>query len=508
MSSISIDEKLKDPESVQNKEILDVDVGDLSPKGVDAAFNYALDVDYDEIDPETERRLVRKIDCTIFPVMCLVYCIQFLDKTSNSYAVIMGLKEDLKMEGQMYSWSGTAFYLGYLVFEFPASLLLQRFPLSKTLCVFLVIWGFLLCMTSVANYPGFIALRVLLGMMESAASPGFILLTAQWYKRSEQQLRTSVWVAFNGLGQILGSCMAYGLAKRTSLPMRGWKLIFIICGVLAIFLGFVILAVVPDNPFKAWFLTEEDRKLVVKRLRANKQGVGNNHFKLYQFKETMLDIRTWIMFVSSVLLNIPNGGIGTFSSLLIKGTMGYDTLQTLLMGLPAGACEFGGLIAFGFLSLFIHKRMVLATITTCIALIGSCLLSFAGPPRAQLAGYYLLMVSPGAMIVMFAIISSNASGYTKKVTVGVIYLIGYCVGNLIGPQTFKAADAPEYMPAKNTMVGCYAATLVTFPALYYVNWRENKRRDQLAAEGKIEHRPNAEFEDLTDFENLDFRYTL
>lgn len=497
------------PEKVAATDVIDIQPGQIEYENVDKAFNFALEVDDEPIDPVAEKKLVRKIDFTIFPVMCLVYCIQFLDKTSNSYAAIMGIEEEMHMVGNMYAWSGTAFYLGYLVFEMPASFLLQRFPLAKTLFVFLILWGIFLCVTPACNYAGFIAMRTLLGMMESSVSPGFVLLTAQWYKREEQPVRTAFWVACNGMGQILGGCIAYGLAKREdSLPIAGWKLVFIICGVLAIFLAIVLVIVIPDTPLKAWFLNDEEKKLIIKRLRTNQQGVGNSQFKMDQFKEALIDVRTWIMFFSSIALMVPNGGIGTFSSLLIKGTMGYDTLETLLMGLPAGGSEVVTLVIIGLVTPYVRHRMTIATISTTLSLVGACMLAFAKLPGAALAGYYIIMISPGAMIVFFSLISTNTAGHTKKVTVGGIYLVGYCVGNLIGPQTFQAKDAPDYKPAKVAMVACYAITLLTFPMIAFVNWKENKRRDQLAAEGKIPHIENAEFADLTDFQNLNFRYAI
>ncbi|CDH18135.1 uncharacterized protein ZBAI_09923 [Zygosaccharomyces bailii ISA1307] len=335
----------------------------IKRRDADEAFDYALQVSQDtDIDPAADRKLTRKIDMIVFPAMALVYAAQFLDKTSMSYAAVMGLQTDLKMKGNMYSWSGTSFYLGYLVFEYPAAWLLQRFPLSKTLAIFLIIWGFVLTMTSIANYRGFIAIRTILGMLESSSSMGFMLLTAQYYHRKDQNTRTSFWVAFNGLGQIIGGSMAYGLAKRqssltilgmlessssmgfmlltaqyyhrkdqntrtsfwvafnglgqiiggsmayglakrqSSLPMAGWKLVFIICGVITIFLGFVFLLVIPDTPFKAWFLNESEKKMIIQRLRQNQQGVGNHKFKRYQFFEALKDVRTWIMFFSSISL--------------------------------------------------------------------------------------------------------------------------------------------------------------------------------------------------------------
>ena len=33
-------------------------------------------------------------------------------------------------------------------------------------------------------------------------------------------------------------------------------------------------------------------------------------------------------------------------------------------------------------------------------------------------------------------VSSNVAGYTKKQLIGAVLFTGYCVGNIIGPQTF------------------------------------------------------------------------
>ena len=44
-------------------------------------------------------------------------------------------------------------------------------------------------------------------------------------------------------------------------------------------------------------------------------------------------------------------------------------------------------------------------------------------------------------------VSSNVAGYTKKQLTGAILFTGYCVGNIIGPQTFRASEAPYYHSA-------------------------------------------------------------
>ena len=47
---------------------------------------------------------------------------------------------------------------------------------------------------------------------------------------------------------------------------------------------------------------------------------------------------------------------------------------------------------------------------------------------------------------------STDAGHTKKLTMNAIVLMSFCVGNIIGPETFQAKDAPQYIPAKVTIV--------------------------------------------------------
>lgn len=63
-------------------------------------------------DPKRLKRLVRKIDLTIAPLLAAVYFLQFLDKTTLSYTAVMGLRTDTHLKGQQYSDLGMLFYIG------------------------------------------------------------------------------------------------------------------------------------------------------------------------------------------------------------------------------------------------------------------------------------------------------------------------------------------------------------------------------------------------------------
>ena len=63
-------------------------------------------------DPVQLKRLVKKIDLTIAPLLAAVYFLQFLDKTTLSYTAVMGIRTDTHLKGQDYSNLSMLFYIG------------------------------------------------------------------------------------------------------------------------------------------------------------------------------------------------------------------------------------------------------------------------------------------------------------------------------------------------------------------------------------------------------------
>ncbi|KOG98731.1 allantoate permease DI49_3160 [Saccharomyces eubayanus] len=535
-SNASIDEKnlnITSEAEIKNEDVYAEPVLStvLSPNGkvvyisdkVDEAMKLADEAKEIEVTPEEDRKLRWKIDYCMFPLMCILYAVQFMDKISTSSAAVMGLRTDLKMHGDQYSWVTSAFYFGYLFMNLgPVQLIFQKSKhMSKMLAIFIIVWGLLLALHAVPSvkYSSFIALRVLLGCAESVVTPCFTIITAQYWKTEEQFTRISIWFGMNGLGSILINAIAYGVyIHQESYAIKGWRALFVITGVITIFVGALIFLWIPDDPSKARFLSKREKLMVVQRIRSNQQGFGNHEIKKYQIVEALKDVRTWLYFLFTVSSNIPNGGISSFMSILLNSDFGYSSKDTLLMGLPTGAVELVGCPLFGILAVYAANKKIpfwkyklaWAIFAAVLALIASCMLGFAtSSKKARLAGAYLWYISPVSFICVLSNISANSSGYSKKWTVSSINLAAYAAANLAGPQTFIAKQAPKYHGAKVAMVVCYAVMIVLLSALLLINMRENKRRDKIAAErGYPEETANLEFSDLTDFENPNFRYTL
>ena len=275
-----------------------------------------------EIDEATNRRLLRRIDWNLIPLMCVVYGINYLDKTTISYASIMGLKKDINLVGNDYQWLGSMFYFGYLAWEYPTNRLLQRLPLAKYSSFCIMMWGVTLALfATVQNFGGAVAVRFFLGVFEAAVSPGFALFTSQWYTKREQGVRTGIWFSFNGFGQIFGGLISYGIAvgaRKHGTAIEPWRIVFLVFGVLTAVLGVIFFFVMPDNQLNARWLSPRDRILAIERVRSNHQGIGNKHFKMYQFKEALIDPMTWAFAFYALAADIPNGGISNFFSQLVS----------------------------------------------------------------------------------------------------------------------------------------------------------------------------------------------
>lgn len=157
-----------------------------------------------------------------------------------------------------------------------------------------------------------------------------------------------------------------------------------------------------------------------------------------------------------------------------------------------------------------RNRILVATSGLWIAILGMLLIVCLpiSNSKGRLGGYYLTQASPTPFVAFLSLISSNVAGYTKKTTVAALYLIGYCVGNIIGPQTFRPKDAPRYVPAEITIICCWAVCLVDMIFIYWYCKRQNRIKEAVRSAPGYTRLENQEWLDLTDKENPEFVYTL
>ncbi|KAF7189907.1 putative transporter [Pseudocercospora fuligena] len=442
---------------------------------------------------EEGRRVLRCIDGHLLPMLMWVHCIQFADKVSLNYASVMGLRTDthLNPNSQQFSWVGAIFYAGYIFWEFPTTYLLRRLPLGKYTSSQIVLWGAVLtCHAAATNYASLLSLRFFLGAFEATVTPAFVLLVSVWYQRGEQAKRVNAWLCCNGIATMIMAPFAYGLSGAQDTAIQTWRIMFLILGLLTVVTGVFLVFYMPDNQNNARFLNSRQKQIAVERIRVNFQGIGNREWNWAHFREAFRDPRTYLYVLFSLLMNIPNGGITTFGSLIIK-SFGFGDRLALLLQMPGGFVDVVCKLFFGYVSDRLVGGIMMITIPQ-------------SAPAALLLGYYFISCAGASRGLVMTMISNNTVGYTKKATVNALQILAYGAGNWIGPQTFRSGDAPEYLHGKLMVAIMYGAAAVVSLMIRLVNIIENKRRDKESVPAE----PSAEmaFQDKTDFEQRDFRF--
>lgn len=253
--------------------------------------------------PQELRRLRMKIDWWIVPIMFCCYTMQFIDKVLLNYAAVMGLNKDLHLVGNDFTNTATAFFIAYLIAEIPNAIVLQKVPVAKWLGANVVLWGIATACTAAAkDYHSLLAARIFLGIFEAAIAPSLMLISSQWYTKSEAAPRFSIWYAGLGLGQIIGGVLSYAFQQVKHPTFSGWRIMFVVLGLVTVTIGFVTFFLLPDTPMKAHFLSEAEKVILIKHVSVNQTGISNKKFKPRQILEIFTDMQLWLMTLLTILV--------------------------------------------------------------------------------------------------------------------------------------------------------------------------------------------------------------
>ncbi|KAG0645306.1 Thiamine pathway transporter THI73 [Hyphodiscus hymeniophilus] len=464
-------------------------------------FLTSHNVDDDSVDLKALRR---KIDWRIVPIMFLCYTMQFVDKVMINYAAVMGINKDLKLKGNDFSNVATAFFIAYLIAEVPNGYILQKVGAGKWLGANVFLWGIAAaCHAAAFNYHSLLAARIFLGIFEAAIAPCLMLISSQWYTKSEQAPRFSFWYCGLGAGQIFGGIISFGF-QHVKGDFAGWKIMFIVVGLLTSLFGVVAFFILPDTPMKATFLSDAETTALLKHVAANQTGIENHHFKWSHLIEILLDIQIWLLVIMTVLISVSSGVITSYSATLIAG-FGYSKPNAALLNMPGGIVSIASTLIVGFGVRHTSHRWAWIVACCVPGMLGGGLMSFAPKHNraALLAGIYLVNSIVATLTVIYQWTVSNCAGHTKRAMSAAIIAGSFSIGNIIGPQTFQAKDAPGYHPAKITVLATQGAgAVVAFVLFLYYVWA-NKRKDRKQFAENVEAN---NWENRTDKENETFRY--
>ncbi|KAF7722522.1 hypothetical protein EC973_003085 [Apophysomyces ossiformis] len=451
-----------------------------------------------------ERSLIRKMDFLyVMPFVAILNFLQYFDKSSLNYSAVLGIVQDTHLADGQLSWLGSIFYLGYLVFQIPNAILIQRIPLGKYMGSLIALWGMVLvCTAEGKNFQQLAALRFLLGFFEAGMYPCCIMLISAMYRRSEQAARIGMIYICNGVAMAVGGFVSYGIGHMHGVGGKSaWQWIMIILGAITIFFGVICFFLLIDKPKSRFLrLTPEQTEAVDQRLRDN-NVVRTNEIKISHMIEALKEPRFYCFIFASCLLNIQNGALGIFSTIITAG-FGFSSLDAILLSVPSGVVDCIIIIVAVWYNRRYGRTLYVASILLTISTLGLILLVTIPKPQVKLLGLYLCWAFPAAYTLLLASVANNVSGYTKKIFYSCVMIVMYTIGNFAGPLMMVSWQKPLYLGG---MIGYMAANTVSSILMLFAHYLMAKSNRERLANPQPPVDPDA---DLTDRENPNFIYRL
>jgi len=433
------------------------------------------------IDPDAERRLVRKLDCVLLPLFTVIYMCNFIDRTAVGNAKVAGLEKDLGMSGYDFNNAMTIFYVVYCLSDIPSNLILKR--VGSTWLAWLTVAFGLVTLGSafMKNYGGLIATRVFLGLAEGGTLPGLVYLLGQFYRRSELLLRVTV---FFGLGPSLsgafGGLLASGLLRAPDFGIvTTWRKILFVEGLVTTVIGIVLLFAMPAEASKTRLLNEEERALALARL-----DMDLTHEKQVRVEKTTweliwhsFNVQTVGCMMLAIVLNISVQGLSIFMPTIINGLGKYSVVQVQLRTVPPNLVGAAWAIISGFSSFRLRSRS--GVILSCMALmvVGYAIAVGTTDPKIRYGACFLMTAGGGAAApIVLAWGTENAAPDTMRAMASAIIPGLGGLGAIVSVWTYVPSDAPHFLRGSSANLGTSSFACVLTVALLLYLRRENAER--------------------------------
>jgi D-galactonate transporter len=210
------------------------------------------------------KALFSKIDRRLIPLLLIAYMIAYLDRINVGWAQLQ-MKQTLPFDDAVYGLGAGIFFVGYFLFGVPSNLLLERIGARKTLLGIMVIWGVAATAMMFVSTPlQFYVMRFLLGAFEAGFFPGVILYFTYWYPQVRRGQVIAIFMSATTIigvfaGPLCGAILKYfnGLGG-----LHGWQWLFVVQGVPAIVIGFLVYLLLEDKPANAAWLSHDEKQLL------------------------------------------------------------------------------------------------------------------------------------------------------------------------------------------------------------------------------------------------------
>jgi ACS family tartrate transporter-like MFS transporter len=326
--------------------------------------------------------ILRRAAWRLVPLILAMYIAAFLNRVNVSFAALT-MNQDLGFSPEVYGWGTGVFFLGYLIFEVPSNLIMERVGARLWLSRIMITWAIVSMAFAFVQTPlMFFALRFMLGVAEAGFYPGILLYFTYWFPATTRARILAIFCMGIPVSNILGAPLSGWLLGVEGYGFKGWQWMYLLEGIPTIALGVLALWGLPDNPLKAKFLSPAEKDIVMARLAAEPQAA------VHGFGEMIKDWRVWALIIPDFSIVFGIYALGFWMPQMVKA-MGYNIHQTSLIVMIPYIVSLAILWGIGVSSDRTGKRALHFIISALVAAGGFAIAAIGGNDAIVILGFCL-----------------------------------------------------------------------------------------------------------------------
>ena len=298
-------------------------------------------------DPATEdpaARVYRKVVWRLIPFLCFCYLAAYLDRINVGFAKLQ-MARDLQLGEAAFGLGAGLFFGGYILFEVPSNLVLQKVGAKIWIARIMITWGLLSALTMfVTSAWQFYTLRFLLGAAEAGFLPGVLFYLTTWFPTYRRGRIISLFMIGLPLSSIVGAPLSGWIMGNFAGVggLANWQWLFLLEGVPSVVLGLLTFVVLPDSHGKAPWLDPREKQLITQTLTADAAGTEDHE---HGFRDGFFNLKVWMLGGIDFSILLSTYAMGFWMPTFIRGAGVTDAFHIgLLTAIPSLAALAGMLL--------------------------------------------------------------------------------------------------------------------------------------------------------------------
>ncbi|KAF7335821.1 Pantothenate transporter Liz1 [Mycena venus] len=475
-----------------------------------------------------ERALIRKLDYGILVVSCLGFfpqvprvrliclairyalkyglisqnnlanacessALDYADFKLTKSADISGMKEDLNINGNEYTYMGTCYTIAYALMQVPSTMIIQVFLLSRKYA-HRTIWRFAklagacghLHKRGARNSQQMYVFRFMVGLFESAFFPCLLYLMGSWYTKTELAKRLAIFHLTGSVGTAMSGYLQAAIYNNLNGHggLAGWRWLYIICGCMTVPCGLLLFFVLPDLPSncKVWYLSEEEKAFALDRAIRNGKAQPTGKVDMALLKRTFSRWH-WYWFVLGYILYGESCAATGYFGIWLKSENFSVSARNVIPSCGA-LINIVSIFLWGFLSDLTGSRFTWVFVPLAYGLIPNGILA-VWPPSVKLKEFAFLTGGVQLMTAVFYTWANEvckADNEERALVVSSMNGLQYAVAAWLPIVIFPQVEAPTFRKGFPGTFGLVIAALIVIVIIKIFADRD-ERRERAAAAG-------------------------